>query len=368
MLPGRLISVLTIALCLNSASSLPAESGAYRLEQPRLLWDGENLAISNYFSDRLDYWNPVSRTCKSILTPPRSFGATIWNGNITLLKAVGKSLVCSRKAFDGEWRDYPVALDDQQSRGGLRGFPLTLNESRTPTRFFSMNQDLGFNQDGELSICSWWKLGTKGMLEPEALIPIELDSPLFFGEGPLRWLPMVKLRPRFAGLAPFLEYPVRTRDAFLVVSLHAGILWVIPDDAPVPKRVIRLMHLDEDRLSGKVSYPEVIIALQPMVNGHVLVAMRSEKAVRDAARDHPEPKPEALTTKKEGSDGAAPRTPISHPEIIWKEIDPVVGTVEDPDPALLGGAPTELDPDHPFSFTFDLDGRLQATGGKRPDP
>ncbi|WP_316412176.1 hypothetical protein [Mesoterricola silvestris] len=213
-------------------------------------------------------------------------------------------------------------------------------ETQAGKRFFVMFALPGFAKGREMSLCSWWVQGVQGVVEPEGLIPMELDGPVFEPEGRPGLVPWPKLKGKYGGLEPFLAFPVRAREAFLVVSMNAGILWIVPEDTHSPGRVVKLMGLTDEELAGTRKHPPVILDLQPMRDGRVLVALRTEKAIHE-----PNPRPD--------------------PGIVWKVVDPVPGRVEEPDPGLLEGAPDELDPQRPFSFTFDMDGRLKVTGGGR---
>ncbi|MBL0311473.1 MAG: hypothetical protein IPP78_01915 [Holophagaceae bacterium] len=223
-----------------------------------------------------------------------------------------------------------------------------------------MNVDLGFAKGNEASICSWWRQRNDGTLEPESVIPIELDYPVFFAVGGVQSSITTQLSGRYHGLAPFLEYPIRVPGAFLVVSWNAGVLWVIKDGYPFPSRTIRLISLDDDHLAGKIQHPPVLLGIQPMLNGHVLIAMRSEKAVLDPPKESlKEPKEKAGTPATEGN---APTTPVmAHPEILWKDLDPLEGTLTEADSLFLGDAPRTLTSEadaRQFSFRFDLNGHL----------
>ena len=94
-----------------------------------------------------------------------------------------------------------------------------------------------------------------------------------------------------------------------------------------------------------------------MLNGHVLIAMRSEKAVLDPPKE--KSKDKVVTPAMEGS---TPSIPVpTHPEIIWKDLDPLEGTLGEADSIFLGDAPRTLTSEAEawhFSFKFDLNGRL----------
>jgi hypothetical protein len=325
------------------------------------MWDNEKLAVSSFLSPRMEYWNPVSGQSFTIEVPVPAIGVTVSKGVFSAVCLVGKDVVLLKRVPGEDWQTFPVSLSKGSGAGALRGVPTTLNESHTEARYFALSRYPGFAEGRTASLGSWWRQGAKGVLEPEALVPMELGEPVFEPVKDDSLVPMPKLKARYQGLDPFLEHPIRTKEAFLIVSLNAGILWVVPDDATVPRRTLKLMALEDAWLAGEVKHPSVILGIQPMPDGRVLVAMRSEKAVRDVAR------PEAASQKPLRAEDPPARPRIDHPEILWKILDPMEGPVGDADPALLGNAPLELDPERPFSFSFDVDGRLVASGGRRPD-
>lgn len=274
--------------------------------------------------------------------PSDALGFTYWNGMATAIRFDGKQLRLSRRFTDGAWQDYPTSLDRGQGSDELFGVPSTLYEANTGGRFLAFDQMVGFTKGEEASPCSWWRQGPNGVLEPEGLIPLELDGPLFMAQQVRPGLALLQLRQRFGGLRPFLDYPLRVQGGFVVISWNAGVLWGIRDGAIMPQKAIRLIRLDDDLLSGKTPHLPVLLGAQPMRNGHVLVAMRAEDEIFSKADGPPaDGKPEA-------------------PKILWKEIDPLEGTVEEAEPSLVGDAPRHLVSGQALSFRFDPDGRLRC--------
>ena len=258
----------------------------------------------------------------------------------TTLRMKEGTIVLSRRFPDGLWQDYATSLDGAKGPDGVQGVPLTLDESDVPHLYFAMNVVPGFTDGREAAPCAWWKQDDEGRLHPEALVPIELEGAVFrpVPVGRTFW---AHLEPRYRGLAPFLEHPVRVKGAFLVVSMHAGILWVIKDGNPLPSQAIKLVSLDAARLAGRVPHDSVLLGLQPMPNGHVLIAMRSEQAVLD------------------------PPGSVAHPQILWKDLDPLEGVLADADSDLVAKAPTVLEENGTIAFTLDEEGRLFMMGERK---
>ena len=330
--------------------------------QPVIFWDGSSLVESSFLSPRIRCGDPKTGTSQDVEAPTSNdtaartgaLGIGIWNGVVSVLQLKAGHIIFSRRSTEGVWQDFPTSLDGPSD---IQGVPLTLNETERSDRFFAMNVGLGFAKGNEGSICSWWRQRNDGTLEPESVIPIELDYPVFFAVGGVQSSITTQLSGRYHGLAPFLEYPIRVPGAFLVVSWNAGVIWIIKDGYPYPSRTIKLISLDDEHLAGKIKHPPVLLGIQPMLNGHVLIAMRSEKAVLDPPKE--KPKEKVVTPPAEGS---APSVPVmAHPEIVWKDLDPLEGTLSEADAIFLGDAPRTLTSEAEawhFSFKFDLSGHL----------
>lgn len=337
--------------------------------QPVVFWDGSSLVESSFLGSRIRLGDPRMGTFQDIEAPTGTditartgaLGISVWNGVVSVLQLKAGHIVFSRRSTEGVWQDFPTSLDGPSD---IQGVPFTLNETERSDRFFAMNVSLGFAKGNEGSVCSWWRQRNDGTLEPESVIPIELDYPVFLAVSGTENSIVTQLSGRYLGLAPFLEYPIRVPGAFLVVSWNAGVIWIIKDGYPFPSRTIKLISLDDEHLAGKMKHPPVLLGIQPMLNGHVLIAMRSEKAVLDPPKEKSkEPKEKVVTPAME--EGAPSIPKMVNPEIIWKDLDPLEGTLTEADSILLGDAPRNLTSEADawqFSFKFDLDGHLVFPG------
>jgi hypothetical protein len=362
---------LTASICLLSAlfsQALIAQPSVMHgvSNQPVIFWDGASLVESSFLGTRIRCGDPKTGTFQNIDAPTGTdtagrtgaLGISVWNGVVSVLQLKDGHIIFSRRSSEGVWQDFPTSLDGPHD---IQGVPFTLNETERSDRFFAMNVGLGFAKGNEGSISSWWRQRNDGALEPESIVPIELDYPVFLAVSGTKSSITTQLSARYLGLAPFLEYPIRVPGAFLVVSWNAGVIWVIKDGYPFSSRTIKLISLDEEHLAGKIRHPPVLLGIQPMLNGHVLIAMRSEKAILDSPKEKPkEPSKEKVVTPAQ--EGNSPSIPVmTHPEILWKDLDPIEGTLSDADAIFLGDAPRTLSSEAEawhFVFKFDLNGHL----------
>ena len=343
------IILLHIFYCQNlHGFTFPKNFSLFR-QPENLMWDGENLALFDTRQDGIEYFTIGGRQPKLIKAPPGSLELTIWNGIASTIRVAHGQIVFSRRYTDGTWQDFPTMLALDRGSEMLTGYPNALFASDTSPRFFSYNQAFGFSLHNEASSCSWWRQGANGLLEPEALIPLELDRPVYVPyHVPQTQNTVLQILHRYEGLLPFLDYPVRVKGAFLIVSWQAGVIWIIKDGSSYPDQIIKLIKLTDGILSGDTPHEAVLMGIQPMKNGHVLLAMRSEASLfppRKAASAEAEP-PSDEPTKAALED------------IIWKDLDPLEGTLTEPDSDLLGDAPRHWDPEYSFWFSFDLEGHL----------
>jgi hypothetical protein len=302
-------------------------------QEPHTYWDDGNLV--EVLDNKLRIESSTTGQVESIVAPANSISLHMTNRIPACLRMVDGKILFAKRYPNGKWDNFETSLNQPSSPNDLLGLPITLVGTASPDQFLGMNLIVGFGQAQEVSPCSWWKASGNGILEAERLIPIELDSPIFIPapENEQRG-GFMKLSPRYPGLIPFLEYPLRVPGAAVVVSMRSGILWVIQDKAQRPN-VIKLLPEQFEGLARRVDHPFALYGIQPMPNGHILAALRSREAL--------------------SGDGALPRPAA---EVIWREIDPLTGSVTEPDPGLLGNAPRSLPWDRGLSFRFTAKGRL----------
>ncbi len=273
----------------------------------------------------------------------------------------------------GPWEDHEIEIG---ATPGQWGFPMRLFQSYEPALYLGINVESGFTKDGEASCCSWWKRGDKGTLRLESLIEVTFN-------GHPAMVPFKKDgKPVFAlgnknlpGLFPLLDDPIRVPGAFVLVSLKSGIVWVIKDGATRPSRTLNLNRLGDAFVGGVHPFPNVILGIQPLPNGHLLVAKRSESATNESYK-HFDIEPQASDAHADERGEKEQRGAlILFPEIEWVEVDPLPGEVMKAELDLVGNAPgflkSKQDADR-FSFGFDPDGKLVcpwvAPKPERPEP
>ena len=334
---------------LSAKSDSPPKSvGITQLSQQ--YWDEDKLVESDFLINQLRVWNPSTGVFEIIDGPSGSAGISMSGGVATCLRMTHEKILFSRRSPKGAWVDYETSLNHSSGPSDLKGVPLTLAAGENPNRFLGMNLLIGFSKEKAVSCCSWWKQNDNGVLEAEDLIPIELDAPVFLPSPQPVKGPAMTLSPRYPGLPPFLEYPIRVSGAYLVVSMNSGVLWVLKDDSIRTPSVIKLLPRFFDQLVAKASHPAVIHCLQPMRNGHILVAMRSIEALFDP----PVAQPSRI---KDIHGKELPPTPPTV-SVVWRDVDPLNCTVSEADQVLLADAPRTLPLNGKLSFKFDPKGRL----------
>ncbi|WP_316415723.1 hypothetical protein [Mesoterricola silvestris] len=269
----------------------------------------------------------------TIEAPPGSIGVSMRKGVASALRLDGQRILLARRLPDGTWTDHSTVLDRPWAEGDLKGLPLTLNETGPDLGFFATNFILGFQHHGDVSPCSLWKLDEATSLKPQGLVPLELDGPVFLPRKGVRKGAVMDLAPRLAGLAPFLDHPVRVEGASIIVSLGAGVLWVVKDGSKRADPVIRLSPPGPGGLEGRDIRPPAIHGLLPLPGGHVIIALRPS--------------------------GPAQGKPRSMEPVIWKVVNPMTGTVANPSADLIRDAPRTLASGHRLRFTVDSGGRLR---------
>ena len=322
--------ISSTVLCAHPAT--PVLGVAPQVQQ---VWDGDALVEGEYPTAQLTR-QTGNGPATQLQAPPGCIGLTYWRGHCTALRQFNEKILLARKSPNTDWSLSNTSLNEQGEASGLRGMPMSLHEAAKPDHFLAMNVHLGFRQGPAASPLSGWRLGSDDTLRPLDILPLDLDGPVFTPTPPQSYGACMALSPRQAGLAPFLEFPLRVPGAFVVASLGAGVLWTISDDTLKVHRVIRLLPMLTERLAARADHPRAIHALQPTPAGQLLVALRSREALvetRDRSR-----KAQALE------------------KVEWREVDPLTGTVQDAPAALLHGAPQAIPAGGAFTFRLNAQG------------
>jgi len=316
--------------------ALPADSWGVA-PQIQQAWDGDSLVEGPFLSDRVVVRREGSKDL-SIKAPSGSSGLTHRNGRSVALRLFDGKLLLSMKDLETGWRDYDTSLNQPSESGGLQGIPISLHATAKGDRFLATNFTLGFRQGGKASALSWWRLAAGGTLEPEGIIALERDGPVFLATPEQALGPCMDLAPRQGDLLPFLEFPLRVPGGFVVVSLGSGVLWTIREDN---QRVHRVIPLRASSLSGLAARPEggrTLHAIQPTREGKLLAALRGGKL------------PETAGERREA--------------VLWREVDPMEGTVLEPGPEALKGLPHSLPAGGSLTFRFDPVGRVKVSADR----
>lgn len=362
----RLLSVIPWILLAFLCNSLYAQmySMPRQRRQPVIIWSNDALIVIEKNGRQIKIGDIISRIfyCK-IEARPNTLGISASSGNIIDVRLVGDKYYYGRSPIsrEGLWEDHEIVVDETSDQ---RGVPFKLYETNIPNLYFAINVDTGFVKNGEASCCSWWKSTENGALQLDEIIQVKWGDrpamlPLKNNGKPLYAVPSMAL----PGLFPFLDEPIRIPGAFVLVSWKAGVLWVIKDGASSINRVIDLNRIGEDFVRGIHPFPSVILGIQPLPDGKILIAKRSEPAISETYKSF-QIEPESRKPQK--NDYAAAETErggatVVYPEIEWIELDPLKGGFKNVDSALIVNAPFALHSNRDidtFSFGFDPSGRL----------
>ncbi len=354
------ILVLLFSICLTGVG-LHGQmlTLASKRQQPQIIWGEDSIALIEELGKKAKIGDLATGRYQQVVSPSPSIllGLSASNDVTYSVLLKDQNFLYGRRQASGVWEEN---LIDTDHKDGERGFPVFLYESSIPDLFFAINVDTGFVMDGEASCCAWWRMRPDGQLELKSVIPIDFNGPAFWCSRANGKIVYASQSPTRKGLAPFLDYPIRVPGAFVLVSWKAGILWVIKDGNPFPTRTIELLSLDKEFIDGKHPFPPVILGIQPMRNGHILIARRMEKAITETYKrfkvipttsQSPEWEYRFATSERNAST-------MAYPEIVWAELDPMTGTIEKPDGALVAPAPPVLKTEQDaMRFTFGFDHR-----------
>ena len=144
----------------------------------------------------------------------------------------------------------------------------------------------------ETSLFAWARENRQGLLKVVGLAPMGLDeglvSPTVKPEGGTPgsdgWnlsdrMSITQVRPKYRMVHP--DFTVRTPEAMVLVSGQTGYAWVakVKGEQPELKLVKILPVVTEKRLENSDQLEWAVMGAQPMPDGRVLVATRSEEAV-----------------------------------------------------------------------------------------
>lgn len=334
MLSPSLSLLILMALSLQPPTGAPAAPPWGEARQVQQAWDGDSLVEGTDLSDQVVILRE-GHPDTFIKAPSGSSGVTHRNGHSVSLRLFDGKFLLSTRDMDTGWRDHDTSLNQPGEPGGLQGVPISLHATTKADRFFATNFTLGFRQDGKASALSWWRLTPAGVLRPESILPLDWDGPVFLAAPEQAMGPCMNLAPRHGNLVPFLEFPIRVPGSFVVVSLGSGILWTITEEN---QKIHKVFQLGSSLAAGSASRREggrLIHAIQPTREGKLLAALRGSESF-----------------DVEG---------VASEEILWREIDPMEGTVREPSPEILEGLPRTIPSGGTMTFRFDPTGRVKAS-------
>lgn len=262
--------------------------------------------------------------------PPGSFSLVFWEGEASAIQLSKDNHLSLAQSKD--LKTWASVFPIQYNTGD--DFPTLLHPTSKPGLYLGAHFTAGFSEDNHASILAWYKQSEKGEISFFTLVNLELDGPLFRSnlvkdeQGKLQ-PGIAMLLPSRAAFAPFFNYPIRIGQRFLIVSLNAGVIWILEDGDARPKRTVKLVDLTPTQMSGLEPIERCILGLQPTPEGKLLLACRTEEAVKEGAK--------AFNTILKDNFGKEDEILVRAEQekatrvfgrIRWLELDPETGKVE----------------------------------------
>lgn len=318
--------------------------------QPQIMWgeDG-SLALIEQAGTALKMGNPKTGNFQQIHLPSGTLGVSVFESQISCARFEDGKFLLSRFGAGDAARTFII---DAEMGTDSRGFPMALYETKEPGLYLGINVDTGFVKSGEASCCAWWREAGDGRFVMESIISIGLDHPLYLPVRKDGQSLYAQSHLSYGGMFPILDYPIRVSGAFIVVSWSAGKMWVIRDGDLFPMRTIELASLKPDQIAGKVQFPAVMLGVQPMPNGHLLVAKRDASTLnQNRSMDRPKPSDQSMSPSEECT------------RIEWVDVDPMIGTLRPakPERDLPSDLPVMLNSKRDvdmFRFGLNLKGQV----------
>lgn len=327
-------SFMTILLFVSSGM-LPAQMPSRAASQLQLVWGKDRLVSTGGLGTRMNLQVFGHPKPVQIRNPTGTLSLSASDQDVWATRFIQGNYYLSRKRLDDSWESFPIEVGE----GGFRGAPCNLYPSGRPDLFFGMQAEFGFRFGEQASCCSWWRLRQDGVVVPQAIITLEMDKPIYRPVDVMGSPSFAVITQDHRGLLPICDFPIQVPGAFVIVSWQAGVLWVVPDGQTSARHRIELLPWAGSGLAQGPKARPGLLGIQPMKNGNLLVACRTDQPAGNAK---PEEEPANI-------------------HILWKVVDPESGHVADADDQLLAGAPRHLSSESEierFAFSFDEQGRL----------
>lgn len=341
----------------------PAWAQDRRLVTTRQLWDGPSLVTWSVTASGVEVMRPGAKPATHTLPPGHRLmtvvGGTAWT---VALQGEPRRPVVYRSADWSRW-DRVGALDLPEAR--IRGlFPL--KEDR-----FLLQQGMDpFVKEGRASFLAVAKL-RDGRLEVEGLVDlgVPLVAPLPKGADPDRWIPM----PAPGWEEAFSEVSTTALDTVggqpcLVVASLGKVFFLSPEDGAVKRTATLYAAVEEVLQKGQKPVWPLILA-RPLPSGELVVAARSEDAVRSGRKvfaDAPPVQPregatavEAFQAQQAAQAQVRDKVWEAFPELLWFRVSPEEGVFRArPAPAGLPDRLSTVEDFERFAFKVQPGGEL----------
>jgi hypothetical protein len=321
---------MTRALFLAALALLaPAWAQDRRLVTTRQLWDGPSLVTWSVTARGVEVRRPGAKPASYVL-PEGHRLMTVVSGTAWTVALQGEPRrpVVYRSADWSRW-DHVGALDLPEAR--IRGlFPLK------DDRFLLQQGMDPFVKEGRASFLAIARL-KEGTLQVESLVELglELVAPMPKGTDPAQWIPMPRpgWEEAFGELSTTALETVGGQPCLVAASL-GKVFFFSPEHGGL-KRTATLYAAAEELLAKgqKPAWP--LILVRPLPSGELVVAARSEDAVRSGRRVFADAAPverregatpvEAFQAQQAAQAQVRDKVWEAYPELLWFRVNPEEG-------------------------------------------
>lgn len=349
----------------------------YPKEQESTVWDGDKVVVwetntaSEFGAHNLRVEKRHSKATRVIDSPPGAIGISYWDGVAWAVirragstekhrpssRPIGSVMRCGDQK---NWVFYAEIVGE------------TLPINLVPLddgQFLGVSPVRGFIVEGDASHWAVFAMNDKSQLTLKRLLKFDLKEPVYLANsatpgGPKR----VELNSKYMSLAglPYQIPAIRTPDGIAIVAQKAGVVWIVhPETGEIRSRTHLFSGVTEEKLSGADPLEVCILGIQPRMNGHLLIATRTEDAVlRSAVAFNLRLTVDTVKSKDKLSDyhERANRALQGFPEILWWDLDPKTGSLRREDPPMnVPSKIWDLRILAAFRFRFKPDGDLMVS-------
>lgn len=346
-----------LIICLLSNFQLVGQIIKFK-NQDQFVWQNDSLARVPYpASGSVTFESRTGKGITKVKLPEGHpiLGAHAWENKIYCLLGdedivPPRIIVVVHEQILG-WTQLGI-IDTSGNHGAVPSMLLPFGEDG---RYLAYTSAQGFVDGDQASPVAIYRL-KESSFSFERLIPLEFDGePIQIVVKTDNWK-HGELNPRLAATDKFLPFPIRFDGGVGIISMRAGLVWIIRDDKTSVSRVVNIYGVQKDDLSVKARNESAVLAVQPTKEGHITFALRDEAAFRHAHEFFDSVKNDVKD--KDGKLIEQKKLLETFSDLVWRELDPITGEIEKIYP---DNAPThlrDLQTFRKFKFRYKIDGSI----------